>query len=48
MIVFIIEADLFFCDLRAEAEERIEHRVLSIVNAGTRQESLTVELQLIV
>jgi hypothetical protein len=39
MIVFIIEADLFFCDLRAEAEERIEHRALSSVNCKCRYEA---------
>jgi hypothetical protein len=48
MIVFRIEADLFFCDIRAEAEEITEHRVLSIANADTRQDSSTAELQLVV
>ena len=39
MIGFIIEADLFFCDLRAEVEERIEHRASSSVDCKCRYEA---------
>jgi len=39
MIGFIIEADLFSCDLRAEAEERIEHQAASSVDCKCRYET---------